>query len=62
MNDYRFVATERLDIAYLEWNRRGDRTAILLHGWCRPQAFKSALTNSNDRQSPANGQRSRNSS
>ena len=33
MNDYRFVATERLDIAYLEWNPRGNRTAILLHGW-----------------------------
>ena len=33
MNDYRFVSTERLDIAYLEWNPQGDRTAILLHGW-----------------------------
>jgi pimeloyl-ACP methyl ester carboxylesterase len=33
MNDYRFVATERLDIAYLECNPRGNRTAILLHGW-----------------------------
>lgn len=33
MNDYRFVATERLDIAYLEWNPQGPRTAILLHGW-----------------------------
>ena len=33
MNGYRFVATERLDIAYLEWNPQGSRTAILLHGW-----------------------------
>lgn len=24
MNDYRFVATERLDIAYLEWNPQGN--------------------------------------
>lgn len=31
--NYRFVATERLDIAYLEWNPQGSRTAILLHGW-----------------------------
>jgi len=33
MNDYYFVSTERLDIAYLDWNPQGARTAILLHGW-----------------------------
>lgn len=33
MHDYRFASTERLDIAYLEWNPQGRRTAILLHGW-----------------------------
>ena len=33
MSDYRCVSTERLDIAYLEWNPCGSKTAILLHGW-----------------------------
>ena len=33
MPNYQFIATERLDIAYLEWNPQGARTAILLHGW-----------------------------
>jgi len=33
MNTYRHVATERLDIAYLEWNPQGDKVAVLLHGW-----------------------------
>ncbi|OZI58224.1 alpha/beta fold hydrolase [Bordetella genomosp. 4] len=33
MNSYLYVATERLDIAYLEWNPQGSPTAILLHGW-----------------------------
>jgi len=33
MPPYRFASTERLDIAYLEWNPQGSRTAILLHGW-----------------------------
>ncbi|WP_322980677.1 alpha/beta hydrolase [Pseudomonas sp. C11] len=33
MPNYQFIATERLDIAYLEWNPQGTRTAILLHGW-----------------------------
>ena len=31
MQDYQVATTERLDIAYLEWNRQGARTAILLH-------------------------------
>jgi len=33
MNSYLYVATERLDVAYLEWNPQGRSTAILLHGW-----------------------------
>lgn len=33
MNHYRFASIERLDIAYLEWNPQGRRTAVLLHGW-----------------------------
>lgn len=33
MHTYHFVSTEWLDIAYLEWNPQGARTAILLHGW-----------------------------
>lgn len=33
MSDYHFISTERLDIAYLDWNPQGARTAILLHGW-----------------------------
>lgn len=33
MDNYQFTSTERLDIAYLEWNPQGVRTAILLHGW-----------------------------
>lgn len=42
MNDYCFASTERLDIAYLEWNPRGGRTAILLHGWPdSPECWKN---------------------
>ena len=42
MNTYRYAATERLDIAYLEWNPEGDRTAVLLHGWPdSPQCWKA---------------------
>lgn len=33
MAHYHFATTSRLDIAYLEWNPQGTRTAILLHGW-----------------------------
>jgi len=33
MADYQYAATPRLDIAYLEWNPHGARTAVLLHGW-----------------------------
>lgn len=33
MKAYRHVTTDLLDIAYLEWNPAGERTAILLHGW-----------------------------
>lgn len=33
MNAYRHALTQRLDVAYLEWNPQGARTAILLHGW-----------------------------
>jgi pimeloyl-ACP methyl ester carboxylesterase len=32
-NDYRFASTPLLDIAYLEWNPHGQRTAVLMHGW-----------------------------
>ncbi|MEX3855120.1 alpha/beta fold hydrolase [Paraburkholderia sp. BR10923] len=42
MNTYRHAATQRLDIAYLEWNPQGARTAVLLHGWPdSPQCWKS---------------------
>ncbi|WP_321873111.1 alpha/beta fold hydrolase [Burkholderia ubonensis] len=33
MTAYARVATASLDIAYLEWNPRGERVAVLLHGW-----------------------------
>ncbi|WP_206956948.1 alpha/beta fold hydrolase [Trinickia acidisoli] len=33
MSAYRIATTSRLDIAYLEWNPDGQRTALLLHGW-----------------------------
>lgn len=33
MPDYAYAATPALDVAYLEWNPQGRRTAILLHGW-----------------------------
>jgi pimeloyl-ACP methyl ester carboxylesterase len=33
MKTYAFVSTPRLDIAYLEWNPQGARTAVLVHGW-----------------------------
>jgi len=33
MDTYQHVLTSRLDVAYLEWNPGGTRTAILLHGW-----------------------------
>ncbi|PCF93891.1 alpha/beta fold hydrolase [Vreelandella nigrificans] len=42
MNTYHSVTTERLDIAYLEWNPEGARTAVLLHGWPdSPECWKS---------------------
>ena len=42
MQDYQVATTERLDIAYLEWNRQGARTAILLHGWPdSPECWKA---------------------
>ncbi|WAC74879.1 alpha/beta hydrolase [Roseateles sp. SL47] len=42
MNRYRFAATQRLDIAYLEWNPQGSRTAVLLHGWPdSPECWKA---------------------
>ncbi|MDZ5614036.1 alpha/beta hydrolase [Achromobacter xylosoxidans] len=42
MNTYHYAATERLDIAYLEWNPSGERTAILLHGWPdSPECWKA---------------------
>jgi pimeloyl-ACP methyl ester carboxylesterase len=31
--NYSFARTPRLDIAYLEWNPQGERTAVLVHGW-----------------------------
>ncbi|MFF7057814.1 alpha/beta fold hydrolase [Achromobacter spanius] len=33
MSAYALVPTPLLDIAYLEWNPAGSRTAVLLHGW-----------------------------
>ena len=33
MSAYHHVKTSQLDIAYLEWNPAGARTAVLLHGW-----------------------------
>lgn len=33
MSTYQYATTEQLDIAYLEWNPQGQRTAVLLHGW-----------------------------
>jgi pimeloyl-ACP methyl ester carboxylesterase len=33
MTIYQSAATERLDIAYLEWNPDAPRTVVLLHGW-----------------------------
>lgn len=42
MHNYRFASTERLDIAYLEWNPHGARTAVLLHGWPdSPECWKT---------------------
>lgn len=42
MNNYQFASTERLDIAYLEWNPQGARTAVLLHGWPdSPECWKA---------------------
>ncbi|KLD74290.1 alpha/beta hydrolase [Xanthomonas hyacinthi] len=42
MHNYHFASTERLDIAYLEWNPQGARTAILLHGWPdSPECWKA---------------------
>ncbi|AMV44286.1 alpha/beta fold hydrolase [Paraburkholderia caribensis] len=42
MNAYNYVSTERLDIAYLEWNPQGAHTAVLLHGWPdSPECWKS---------------------
>ncbi|WP_409951629.1 alpha/beta fold hydrolase, partial [Burkholderia aenigmatica] len=33
MTTYTHATTASLDIAYLEWNPRGERVAVLLHGW-----------------------------
>lgn len=33
MSRYAFVSTPVLDIAYLEWNPRGQQVAVLVHGW-----------------------------
>ena len=42
MSTYHHVSIERLDIAYLEWNPQGERTAILLHGWPdSPECWKA---------------------
>jgi pimeloyl-ACP methyl ester carboxylesterase len=30
---YQFASTPLLDVAYLEWNPQGQRTAVLMHGW-----------------------------
>lgn len=42
MTGYAFATTPRLAIAYLEWNPRGRRTAVLLHGWPdSPECWKA---------------------
>lgn len=42
MSTYHSAATDRLDIAYLEWNPKGHRTAVLLHGWPdSPECWKT---------------------
>jgi pimeloyl-ACP methyl ester carboxylesterase len=33
MKEYAFVRTPKLDVGYLEWNPRGSRTVVLVHGW-----------------------------
>ena len=33
MSRYAMVSTPVLDIAYLEWNPRGQQVAVLVHGW-----------------------------
>lgn len=33
MSRYATVSTPVLDIAYLEWNPRGQQVAVLVHGW-----------------------------
>ena len=33
MTTYAHATTASLDVAYLEWNPRGERVAVLLHGW-----------------------------
>lgn len=33
MTAYQFAATSMLETGYLEWNPRGKRTAVLVHGW-----------------------------
>ncbi|WP_420994710.1 alpha/beta fold hydrolase [Cupriavidus sp. 30B13] len=33
MTAYHFARTSMLEIGYLEWNPRGARTAVLVHGW-----------------------------
>ncbi|KUY94578.1 MULTISPECIES: alpha/beta fold hydrolase [unclassified Burkholderia] len=33
MTAYRYATTASLELAYLEWNPRGERVAVLLHGW-----------------------------
>ncbi len=41
MSRYAFVSANVLDIAYLEWNPQGARSAVLLHGWPdSPHAWK----------------------
>lgn len=41
MSRYAFVSADVLDIAYLEWNPQGARSAVLLHGWPdSPHAWK----------------------
>ncbi|KGU81096.1 alpha/beta hydrolase [Burkholderia pseudomallei] len=43
MPDYLFATTPLLDVAYLEWNPEGARTAVLLHGWPDSPACWSAV-------------------
>ena len=46
MSTYRYITTNRLDIAYLELNPEGSRTAVLVHGWPdSPESWRHVAPN-----------------